>query len=77
MPPSISSKQKSENAQATIEWEGSGVSPDDEDGDVIEGSGDQNGLLFSETFFLIVSIESINYHFFILKLGDHFSYRQI
>lgn len=42
IPPLISNKQKGENAQGVIEWEGSGVSPDDEDGDVIEGSGDQN-----------------------------------
>ncbi|VBB27321.1 unnamed protein product, partial [Acanthocheilonema viteae] len=34
-----SNKQKSDGAGADIEWDGSGVSPDDEDGDVVEGSG--------------------------------------
>lgn len=39
--PSISGKPKNTiaGASADIEWEASGVSPDDEDGDVVEGSG--------------------------------------
>uniref|UniRef100_A0A158Q8D1 Uncharacterized protein n=1 Tax=Elaeophora elaphi TaxID=1147741 RepID=A0A158Q8D1_9BILA len=39
VPPLLSKKQKSGGAGADIEWDGSGISPDDEDGDVIEGSG--------------------------------------
>uniref|UniRef100_A0A915Q112 Uncharacterized protein n=1 Tax=Setaria digitata TaxID=48799 RepID=A0A915Q112_9BILA len=35
--PVSSNKQKIVGAD--IEWDGSGVSPDDEDGDVVEGSG--------------------------------------
>ncbi|KAM3728901.1 putative syndecan [Dirofilaria immitis] len=40
IPPLLSDKGKNEvGAGADIEWDGSGVSPDDEDGDIIEGSG--------------------------------------
>lgn len=36
--PSLTEKQKGE-AGADTEWEASGISPDDEDGDIVEGSG--------------------------------------
>ncbi|CAG9530290.1 unnamed protein product [Cercopithifilaria johnstoni] len=39
VPPLLSNKQKDNEGGADIEWDGSGISPDDEDGDVMEGSG--------------------------------------
>ncbi|VDK75057.1 unnamed protein product [Litomosoides sigmodontis] len=39
VPSLLSNKQKDDGAGTDIEWDGSGASPDDEDGDVIEGSG--------------------------------------
>ncbi|VDK54504.1 unnamed protein product [Anisakis simplex] len=40
-PPASSYDAKKKNlAAADIEWEASGIGPDDEDGDVVEGSGD-------------------------------------
>uniref|UniRef100_A0A1I8EUH3 Uncharacterized protein n=1 Tax=Wuchereria bancrofti TaxID=6293 RepID=A0A1I8EUH3_WUCBA len=41
IPPLLSNKQKTGGAGVDIEWDGSGISPDDEDGDVVEGSGVQ------------------------------------
>ncbi|EJW87385.1 hypothetical protein WUBG_01706, partial [Wuchereria bancrofti] len=43
IPPLLSNKQKTGGAGVDIEWDGSGISPDDEDGDVMEGSGAQIG----------------------------------
>uniref|UniRef100_A0A1I7V729 Secreted protein n=2 Tax=Loa loa TaxID=7209 RepID=A0A1I7V729_LOALO len=39
IPPLLTNKQKIDGAGVDIEWDGSGISPDDEDGDVVEGSG--------------------------------------
>lgn len=39
VPPSLSNRQKGDGTGSDIEWDGSGISPDDEDGDVVEGSG--------------------------------------
>lgn len=35
--------KKTNLAAADIEWEASGIGPDDEDGDVVEGSGSPDG----------------------------------
>ncbi|KAK6111836.1 Syndecan domain family protein [Brugia pahangi] len=41
IPPLLSDRQKTGGASVDVEWDGSGISPDDEDGDVVEGSGAQ------------------------------------
>ncbi|EFO15044.1 hypothetical protein LOAG_13471 [Loa loa] len=51
IPPLLTNKQKIDGAGVDIEWDGSGISPDDEDGDVVEGSGAEIGS------YLIISLK--------------------
>lgn len=75
---------KKSGAVGDVEWESSGIGPDDEDGDVLEGSGSPEGFLYFNCFIIFLAFRYRNncirlnkmfyfFYFFIFMVVSSFS----